>query len=270
MSPSGKKMIATALPARKSYKPGLSKSKGKKKLPRKVLGILFADQKLLRAALTHPSYRNENACASLDDFDRLEFLGDAILNFIICTKLYSLYPQANEGLLSRLRSILVSRKILARVATKIRLGSHLYLGKSLKRQFRYSKNKIFADAFEAFIAAIYFDQGFKTTDCFIQKHFQDLFDAKKLFRLDPNPKSTLQEFSQKQWQHIPVYRSEVTPNGIKTEVAVLTRQKAVAVGRTRQESEEKAARFLLKKIRQEEWVRRSKRKSSGKKLRKIF
>lgn len=238
-------------------------------MPKKILGLSFRNRRHLDAALLHPSYRNENPCPPFDDFDRLEFFGDAILNFIICRKLYALFPKANEGMLSRLRSILVSRRILSRVAGELRLTRHLRLGKSLSRQTNFSKAKVLADSLEALIAALYLDQGLAKTERFILRHFGPYLDAKRLFRLDPNPKSTLQELSQREWQKLPAYTSIAQPRGIKTEVSIARVGKARALGRTRQESEEKAARLLLKSLRQE-LVRRSKKKSSGAKLRNIF
>ncbi|MBN1688778.1 MAG: ribonuclease III [Candidatus Omnitrophica bacterium] len=234
-----------------------------------MLGITFRNPLLLEAALRHPSYRNENPMPGLEDFDRLEFFGDVILNFIVCQKLFNDFPKANDGALSRLRSILVSRKILSRIAQEIGLTRHIKLSKSLRKQKEISKAKIFADTFEAFFAAIYLDQGMHKAEPFILKHFHSYFDAKRLFRLDPNPKSTLQELSQKTWQKLPIYQNEFSPRGVKTTIAIDRRRKTTAVAKTRRKSEEKAARLLIRKIRQE-FVSRSKKKSSGKKLRRTF
>ncbi|MCM8775490.1 MAG: ribonuclease III [Candidatus Omnitrophica bacterium] len=247
--------------------------KAQKRKPRnsskKIFGIRFQNPELLLASLAHPSYRNERPELKLEDFDRLEFFGDTILNFVICRELYRKYPQANEGFLSRLRSILVSRKILSRVATEIHLLRHLKLGKSLKCNFKFAKAKILSDSLEALFAALYWDQGPACVERFTLKHFADYLDAKRLLRLDPNPKSTLQELCQREWQAIPTYTHQLTPHGIKTEVAIQRYQKACAYGRTRQEAEEKSARLLIRKIRQL-FERRSKRYSSGIKLRRIF
>jgi len=236
---------------------------------KKTVGFSFRNPKWVESALTHPSYRNENRCPPLLDFDRLEFFGDSILNYVICRHLYRLFPAANEGMLSRLRSILVSRKILFRVAQELHLQSIVKLGKSIRPQLRFAKSKILADTLESLLAAIYLDNGLPKTEKFILQHFKSYFDAKRLFRLDPNPKSTLQELSQKQWQKLPIYASELTPSGIKTTVAIGKMRTATGFARTRQESEEKAARLLLRKLRQE-LVRRSNKASSGKKLRKTF
>ena len=235
----------------------------------KTLRISFKKKRLLQASLFHPSFRNENPSIKLEDFDRLEFFGDCILNFIVCRKLYVKFPDADEGLLSRLRSILVSRKILDRITRKIKLHKLIKLGRSLSLQENFSFVKIHADSFEALIAAYYFDKGFPKTEKWLLKIFTGYFDIKKLFRLDPNPKSTLQELVQRHWQKLPIYSGESTPQGSTTIVSVHQRLKATAKGFNRKESEEKAARLLLRKVRQE-LVRRSKKKSSGKKLRKTF
>lgn len=230
----------------------------------------FRKAKWLESALAHPSFRNENVGLKYShDFDRLEFFGDCVLNFVVCRKLFAKFPEADEGLLSRLRSILVSRKILSRIAREIKLTQHLKLGRGLEGQEDFLKAKIYADAFEAVIAAIYFDQGFDKTEKFLLKSFTGYFDIKKLFRLDPNPKSTLQELSQRHWQKLPQYQSEFHDGNFKTTVSLNRRKKGEASGRTRQEAEEKAARLLIRALRQD-LLGRLKRTSSGKKLRKTF
>lgn len=234
----------------------------------KTLGISFRSKSRLAAALVHPSYRNESPCPKLENFDRLEFFGDSILNFVICRKLYALFPDGDEGLLSKLRSILVSRKILARIAREHHLPGLIKIGKSLKTQIGSSRDKILADALEALLGALYFDGGLAKVERFILKGFAPYFDSKRLVRLDPNPKSTLQELAQKVWKKLPFYQSEPVPEGTKT-VVQINRHKAWAVARTRRESETGAARLLLRKIRQDLGCL-PKKSSSGRKSRKIF
>ena len=231
----------------------------KKKFP-----VSFRKRRLLESALFHPSYRNEHPPFALENFDRLEFFGDSLLNFVVCRKLYALYPKADEGLLSRLRSILVSRKILSRIAGELKLGQFVRLGENLLKQGEFSEPKILADSLEAVIGALYFDQGFAKTEKFILKNFRGFFDAKRLFRLDPNPKSTLQELAQRQWQRLPIYASEAAAQGAKTVVRINRTLRSTALGKNRKESEEKAARLLIRKIRQE-LLRRSKKRSSARK-----
>ena len=151
---------------------------------RKVLGFQVKTLPVYRAALTHPSFRNENARATkgLEDFDRLEFLGDTILNEIICQKLFAKFPEADEGMLSKLRSILVSQKILSRIAQAMKLQKILLISKNLRQNFKdFLKAKLLTDALEALFAAIYFDQGRARVEAFILKHFKKYFDSKLLF-----------------------------------------------------------------------------------------
>ncbi len=244
------------------------KNTGKKN--RKVLGVSFRSLHLAEAALLHPSHRNEYPPERIyQDFDRMEFFGDSILGLIICEELYKRFPEADEGLLSRLRSILVSKKILSRIAREIKLPAKLQLGTSLRKQKDFLKVKIFADALEAFIAAVYLDRGLAEARKLISRLFKGYFDAKKLFRLDPNPKSTLQELVQKNWQKLPDYQSVQNAEGSTTTLTITRNRKVTAKARTRRESEEKAARLMIRMIRQE-LAGRFKRKSSGKKLLKTL
>ena len=244
------------------------------RLAQKCLGVRFRNPEYLLAAISHPSYRNETACPPLEDFDRMEFFGDSILNYAVCRRLYAKFEDANEGLLSRLRSILVSRKILLRVAKSIGLAKFIRLGKSLKDQPDVGKSKLITDCFEAIIAAVYFDQGFDRAEKFILSHMKSYFDQKKLFRLDPNPKSTLQELTLKYWKKLPIYTQKVAPEGIKIALSLNSRLKTTAVAFTRREAEEKAARQLIRLVRSslssrsQNLSRVSKTKFSGTKLRK--
>lgn len=202
------------------------------------------------SALTHPSFRYENSVPHLDHFDRMEFLGDAILNEVICRKIYQTFDDADEGLLSRLRSTLVSRRILIKIARHLKLNKFMRLGRGFKKSSPlFLKAKVLADVFESLIAAIYFDRGKLIAEKFILMHFDEYFDIKKLFRLDPNPKSTLQEISQKYWKKLPQYESTQVPKGIQVIAWIDGQKRAKAVARSRKEAEEKAARNLVIKLR---------------------
>jgi len=224
----------------------------------RIVGHRFRSKKLLRYALRHPSqldFTEQNKESSLT-FQRLEFLGDSILNLVIATRLYKNFPQANEGLLSQMRSILVSRKLLAKIARQIRFHSVVLTTDLKQNNFPGIREKILADTFEALIAAIYFDRGFKASERFLLKCFRSHFDPKKLFRFDPNPKSVLQEYAQKQFQQLPVYRVKRNRNGSFTAwVRVKTGRPSKGVGRTKQDAEIKAAAQLAKKLK----IRRKKR-----------
>lgn len=216
----------------------------------KNLKIKIRKQWGYESALTHPSYRYENKTPKLDHFDRMEFLGDAILNEVICRKIYGLFKDADEGLLSRLRSTLVSRKILIKIARKLKIQKFVRLGHGFKKSSpAFLKAKILADVFESLIAAIYFDRGKIEAEKFILGHFKEYFDIKKLFRLDPNPKSTLQEISQKYWKKLPQYDSIQVTKGMQVTAWIDGQKRSKAVARSRKEAEEKAARALVIKLR---------------------
>jgi len=221
---------------------------------RQFLGFPVKSITVYRAALTHPSFRNENTriTKELEDFDRLEFLGDSILNEVICQKLFEKFPEADEGMLSKLRSILVSQKILSRVAQAIGLQHVLLISKNLRQNFQdFLKAKLLTDALEALFAAIYFDRGHDKVETFILRHFKKYFDPKLLFRLDPNPKSTLQEMTLKKWQKLPGYTHTFSPKGVKTTVSAGGRRKASALHKIKRESEVLAARALIQRLRKE-------------------
>ena len=221
---------------------------------RKVLGFTVKTLALYRAALTHPSFRNENfrATRDLEDFDRLEFLGDSILNEIICQELFERFPEADEGMLSKLRSIIVSQKILSRIAQTLKLQQALLISRSLRHSFKdFLKAKLLTDALEALFAAIYFDHGHARVEAFILKHFKSYFNPKLLFRLDPNPKSTLQEITLKNWQKLPEYTHAFTSRGVKTTVSAGGKRKASGFDKIKRESELKAARALIRLLREQ-------------------
>jgi ribonuclease III len=221
---------------------------------RKVLGFSVRSVMPYRAALTHPSFRNENSrmTQGLEDFDRLEFLGDSILNEVICQKLFEKFPEADEGMLSKLRSILVSQKILSRIAQTLELQHVLRISKNLRQNFKdFLKAKLLTDALEALFAAIYFDLGHDKVKSFILKHFKKYFDPKLLFRLDPNPKSTLQEMTLKKWRKLPEYTHTFSEKGVKTTASAGGRRKASALHKIKRESEVLAARALIRRLRKE-------------------
>ena len=226
-------------------------SPSSKRPNRRFFGFTFSNLKLIEGALTHPSYRNEHPHLRLPDFDRLEFFGDSILNYVVCCELIEAFQEANEGILSRFRSTLVSRKILARVAREMKLGKWIKVGTGLKREKGNQQSKILADALEAVIAAIYEDQGLAAAREFILKYLSSYMNPKRLLRLDPNPKSTLQELSQKRWKKIPEYSWKSMRQGIRVEVRIGRKYKHAVTGKNRRELEEKAARELLRKLRKE-------------------
>ncbi len=125
-----------------------------------ALGYEFADLQLLDVALTHRSFINENSQPGLEDNERLEFLGDAVIDLCISDLLMKKYPQHNEGRLSRMRSLLVNEYPLADMGRKFLLGEYLRLGKGEESSGGRKKSSILSNAFEAVVAAVYLDSGF--------------------------------------------------------------------------------------------------------------
>ena len=239
----------------------------------RTIGRAFRNRKFLLTALTHPSYQNSieakpprnptgfgtaqslnrsdsRAKPSADQFQRFEFLGDSIINYFVATNLYEQFPNADEGLLSRLRSILVSRKLLARLGRSIRLRSYLNLGERERKLPEALKEKMVSDAFEALVAALYFDRGKKAVEQFLMKCFAPYFNQKRLFAFDPNPKSALQEEVQKKFGVLPAYHAQLgkSKDVFTAWVTIKGRMKTKGRGRTKQEAEAQAAAALLKKL----------------------
>lgn len=214
----------------------------------KKIKIRFRNKRNLKSAFTHPSYDHENFLEIRTDFERLEFFGDSILNFAICEKLFDLFPNASEGSLSRLRSILVSKKILSRISKKLGLWNLTLFGRnegSLKDPFRM---KLLADILESLIGAIYLERGMKPARAFVWKYWNPYFNARRLLELDPNPKSTLQEFTQKFYRALPNYQIKPAKNGFVCKIKLPSRIMGMGKGTSKQESEEQAAQALLAKL----------------------
>ncbi|MDE2842560.1 MAG: ribonuclease III [Chloroflexota bacterium] len=161
------------------------------------LGLTFKDQGLLRQALVHRSYLNEHGGSSLDSYERMEFLGDAVLELIVSTELYSNLPHITEGELTKGRSSLVCRPSLARAARRLSIGRHLALGKGEVESGGHNRESILEEAYESVVAAIYLDQGYDAARDFVLRSLEP--DLEEIFRRGrpvENPKSRLQELIQ--------------------------------------------------------------------------
>lgn len=163
------------------------------------LGYIFKNPQLLTAAVSHRSYHGPNN-------ERLEFLGDSILSFIITNALYHNYPQAAEGELSRIRSTLVREETLASLALQFNLGNFLRLGAGEKRSGGAKRASILADAMEAIIGAIYLDAGIVVCEQRVLEWYaEQLKNPQQLSSETKDPKSSLQEYLQSQHFSLPVY-----------------------------------------------------------------
>ena len=216
------------------------------------LGHVFHDPSLLRTALTHSSYANENRASGAVCNERLEFLGDSVLGVTVADHLYRQYGSMPEGRMTRLRSELVCEQSLFRVAQKLRLGDHLRLGRGEEHNGGRDRHSILADAVEAVIAAMYLDGGMSAASEFIHRHLlSELGDEEHLFYNDF--KTALQELVQRQSGQILGYEltGEQGPDHDKTfAVRVLLNGEPIGSGegRTKKEAEQAAARNALEAL----------------------
>ncbi len=172
-----------------------------------LLGFQFRDPSLLDHALVHRSYCNEHGLDASDSYERLEFLGDAVLELIISDRLYGQFPEADEGQLTKARSSLVRGKVLAGVARRLRLGEMLKVGQGVESSGGRDQDSVLAATFEAVIAAVYLDRGIDAARDFVCRNMApELADIAKLDAPPENPKSHLQELLQGQGLPTPTYR----------------------------------------------------------------
>jgi ribonuclease III len=210
-----------------------------------VLGHAFADRELLAQALRHASWCNEHTDEQLDDNERLEFLGDAVLDLAVGHRLMVRYPQLREGQLSMTRAQVVSEAGLSEVAAQLGLGNWLLLGKGEEKSGGRTKPSILADAFEAILAAVYLDGGFSAALAMVDRLLASRIDSVELKGFY-DFKTRLQETSQARLKATPTYRvvQELGPDHDKRFVVAVTigdDEWARAIGKSKKEAEQMAA-----------------------------
>ena len=215
----------------------------------------FKDRKLLEEALRHSSYVNELTDLKLRDNERLEFLGDAVLNLIVGHILMQHYPELKEGELSRSRANLVNETQLAEMARAFDLGSFIHLGKGEVQTQGREKNSILADAFEALVAAVYLDGGFNAAFNILEKNFLPLINHLYLAANNLDYKSELQELIQIGNSAMPNYSiiREEGPDHDKTFWIALkvNNIETRGTGKSKKAAEQDAARKALEILKKE-------------------
>jgi len=206
-----------------------------------LIGYQFFDPSLLREAFTHSSCVDGRIASN----ERLEFFGDAILALVICQSLFERFPEYPEGDLTKIKSMLVSRKTCARLAGNLGLEKFLKVGKGMS-QSNALQGSIAAGALEAVIAAIYLDGGLEAANDFILKLFGPLIEQADAEQHQENFKSLLQQYSQQHFNAVPVYEllDEKGPEHNKcfeTAVIIENRRFKSAWGTNKKEAEQKAA-----------------------------
>jgi ribonuclease-3 len=218
----------------------------------KKLGLYFKNKDLLVEAFCHRSYLNENPKFHLPHNERLEFLGDAVLELIVTEYLYQKYPEKNEGELTNWRAALVNAKILGDLAKDLDFNDFLLLSKGEEKETGKGRQYILANTFEALIGAIYLDQGYGVAKNFVEKNLIERklpeIIEKGLFK---DPKTRFQEEAQERVKITPVYKvlEEWGPDHAKHFlVGVFLGNELVAKGEgsSKQEAEEEAAKNALK------------------------
>jgi ribonuclease-3 len=215
----------------------------------------FRDRGLLEQALTHTSRANEDTSGGADDNESLEFLGDALLGFIVADLLFREFPEYDEGEKSKSKASLVSTATLARQAERLELGSHLLLGRGEEKTGGRRKQALLADGYEALIAALYLDGGIDQARAFINREFAPLLaEVRDRGAAGHDYKSALQELLQGRELPLPDYRlvGTVGPDHQKqfhVEVIVNGESLGQATGPSKKEAEQEAARAALDKFR---------------------
>jgi ribonuclease III len=170
-------------------------------------GVHFDNEALLQRALTHPSYLNEHPGKGLQDNQRLEFLGDAVLAFVSGEWLFNRFPDAPEGRLTRLRAALVRTETLATFADDCNIGVNMLVGKGEADSGGREREANLCDAFEAVVGALYLDQGIEAVRAFVTRQFEAVISDILRDERDKDPKSRLQEWSQRHIGQTPVYET---------------------------------------------------------------
>ena len=210
----------------------------------KKLGLSFNNPQIFTMALTHRSANSKNN-------ERLEFLGDSILGFVVAQKLYDLFPSASEGVLSRLRASLVNQSSLAELARQHQLGDYLLLGSGELKSGGFRRDSILSDALEAIMGALFKDQGINACQTWIELLFAEKLNDLSLDNWQKDPKTQLPELMQSKKQVLPEY-TLITMSGlaheqmfqVKCSIPLLT-DTCVGTGISRKKAEQSAAELML-------------------------
>jgi ribonuclease-3 len=219
-----------------------------------AIAYRFRDRGLLEHAMTHTSRANEDVSGGVRDNESLEFLGDAVLGFLIADLLFNEFPEHDEGQKSKIKAALVSTTTLARLAERLSLGEHLLLGRGEEKTGGRQKQALLADSYEALIAAIYLDGGVEHVRAFVAREFAALVEeARRVGAAGQDYKSALQELVQSRNEPLPEYRliGTIGPDHRKlfqVEVVVNGEPVAEASGTSKKEAEQEAAKLALEKL----------------------
>ncbi len=219
----------------------------------KLLGFRFRNRELLKQALTHKSFANEKRMAATAHNERLEFLGDAVLELVVSHVLMTSYPEAPEGELSKLRAAMVNEKTLASMAKSVGIGENLYLGKGEEIGQGREKPSLLSDAYEAVLGALYVDRGFPKTFKLLKKQVNTLLEMVTLGGFYTDYKTQLQERAQNLFKSVPRYRmvDQSGPDHDKTfrvEIMINKEIYGLGEGKSKKDAEQNAAKIALEEL----------------------
>lgn len=218
-----------------------------------IFGIKINDKDLFKKALTHPSYTKEKEISSLNNYERLEFFGDAVLKLAVSKILFKKYPKSPEGELTKIRSIIVSDMMLSKVSKELNLQDLIILGNAAEKQGERTRESINACVLEALIGAFYLDGKNMEILNFLDKVFEEkIKDVDKNFA-KYNAKQYLQEYAQSLSTDLPVYKvvNQTGPlHDLTFEVEVMLKGEVLAngFGKSKKEAEQKCAYVACKKL----------------------
>jgi len=217
-----------------------------------IIGSAPDKKQIYLEALIHRSYLEENDQLNFSN-ERLEFLGDSVLNLVIGEYLFNKFPEEEEGFLTKVRAKLVNRNALSQTAELLNLGDLLILSTNVPKSVAHSSKSILSDAFEALIGALYLDKGLETCKQFVQKNILEPALKNGEYLIDENYKSQLLEHAQANKLDAPVYQiiSEEGPHHNKTFTAEVILEGKVlgnGTGKSKKEAEQNAARVALGRL----------------------
>ncbi len=216
-----------------------------------IIGYQFKDKLLLRQAVTHSSFANEQKINRYPNYERLEFLGDAVLELITSQFFFETYPDMAEGQMTKLRSAAVCEPSLAHCARDIGLGAYILMGRGEENTGGRKRDSIIADVIEAIIGAMYLDGGLEVARCFINKYILFGLEDRQLFH---DSKSMIQEYVQQEGIGSLRYElvAETGPEHAKefyVELYLQNEKKGTGIGKNKKAAEQQAAYHALLKIR---------------------
>lgn len=218
----------------------------------RAIEYTMRDRELFVQALVHRSYLQQTNQQGQSN-ERLEFLGDSILNLVVGNYLYRHFPDANEGELTKVRSRLVNRKALVAYSKSIQLGRFILMSQSAQQSMGKGSETIVADTFEALIAAIYLDGGFEAAKQFVERRLTEALENRTVVTSDENYKSMLLEYAQAHGLGVPRYAiiKQEGPDHDRTftvEVTIGGKRKGIGIGKNKKEAEQAAASIALEKL----------------------